>query len=445
MANHATSGRRIIRPATPSKDSNVGPTFVRETHGTIVELAFDPKTGKVQYVEARPGAEPQVIETWANMRPPDWLAAWAASGGLWLPRGPAPCGSLDDLADRMGAFIRRYWEADEQFVLLAVAFALHTWVYEAFQAVPYLRLRGLPGTGKSRGLETIGALCYRGLKATSATGPSLFRAIEVIGGTLLLDEADFQKTGVGAEIAKILNAGYQRNSPILRTGGSDGNFEPQAFDAFGPKILSGRREFDDKATESRCLSYLPTATKNPAIPTQLPPAFNVEAQALQDELLSWRLANLATVDTDTADVPDSLTGRPRQIMTPLYAVVAMMERPNRYRAALESFAAKRIAEQAEINAESAEAKLVEAYVSYAQRRERPTVGRLASDVQRGDYEAFRWLTPRKAGALLREMGFDKGKTNTGYVASIDDARLAQLCERFGLTFTPDVHEDKPAA
>ena len=56
-----------------------------------------------------------------------------------------------------------------------------------------LKIEGQPGTGKTRLLEVMKAVCYRGMDAgASPTRASLFRTIDTFRGTLIIDEADCQ-------------------------------------------------------------------------------------------------------------------------------------------------------------------------------------------------------------------------------------------------------------
>ena len=107
--------------------------------------------------------------------------------------------------------------------------------------------------------------------AGAATPASLYHLIENVGGTLLIDEADFADTNVGSEIAKILNSGYTRGKPVVRMENNTATrrWEPRAYEVFGPKILNGRMRFSDDATESRCLTSISRETDRSDIPVQL--------------------------------------------------------------------------------------------------------------------------------------------------------------------------------
>src|SRR3546814_3301271 len=67
-----------------------------------------------------------------------------------LPSEPAEYGSTADLAAAIRAYIRRYVDLSPAFETAAVTYILLTWVYDAFNEVPYLRVRGDYGSGKDR-------------------------------------------------------------------------------------------------------------------------------------------------------------------------------------------------------------------------------------------------------------------------------------------------------
>ena len=69
------------------------------------------------------------------------------------------------------------------------------------------------------------------------------------------DEADFRFSDERAEIAKILNNGNVSGLPVLRTMmNRQREFNPQAFQVFGPKIVATRGSYEDKGLESRFLT-----------------------------------------------------------------------------------------------------------------------------------------------------------------------------------------------
>jgi len=239
-----------------------------------------------------------------------------------LPTGAWPYGTTAQLIEKMKRFIRDFYHAPEIWVEIMAYFALMTWVTEAFTAVPYLRWLGEPETGKTRGLAVVAQLSYRPTSiGGSSSTPPLFRLVEKWQGTLVVDEADFRSaTEMWDAVSKILNQGYLRYWAVMRSDGKDS--EPRPFDVFGPKILSTRQPFSDIATETRCITF-PTSEAEvpPEIPLQLKDQFYARAQELQNQLLQWRVDNLARIKVDEQEIRKQHGSRLAQIGSSLLAVV----------------------------------------------------------------------------------------------------------------------------
>ena len=84
-----------------------------------------------------------------------------ANDCVLLPSKPEHHGDKSELLTDLTAFLHRYVDLSPLFEQIAAHHVLLTWVHDAFNEVPYLRLRGEYGTGKTRGLLAIGSLCYR--------------------------------------------------------------------------------------------------------------------------------------------------------------------------------------------------------------------------------------------------------------------------------------------
>lgn len=106
------------------------------------------------------------------------------------------------------AFIHRYVDVSPLFEQIASYYVLFSWVFDGFNELPYLRVRGDPGSGKTRFLLTVGSLCYKPIFASGASTVSpIFRILEAFRGTLVIDESDFRMSDEKAELVKILNNG----------------------------------------------------------------------------------------------------------------------------------------------------------------------------------------------------------------------------------------------
>jgi len=241
-----------------------------------------------------------------------------------LPSGPSEYGGEAELTAAIRAFICRYVALTDAFVEIAVHYVMLSWVYDAFNELPYLRLRGDYGTGKTRALMILGSIAYKPFFASGASTVSpIFHTLDAFNGTLVFDEADFRMSDEKAELVKILNNGTVRGMPVLRTVVNDRNeFNPAAFQVFGPKIVATRGIYDDRALESRFITEIMTPRPlSRDIPINLPDIWKDEALELRNKLLTYRFRRRRSVRLDPGLVDIRLEPRLNQVLVPLLSIV----------------------------------------------------------------------------------------------------------------------------
>ena len=271
----------------------------------LVELLFDSAAGTTSLaIRAADGRI--AVSDHLNLANGERLVPYAPSNNLLargcvlLPSGVGPLLDKSELVAEIAAFLDRYVHLTPLFGGLAAHYVLLSWVHDAFNELPYLRFRGDFGTGKTRALMAVGALCYKPFFASGASTVSpIFHVLDAFGGTLVLDEADLRFSDATAQLTKILNNGNVKGVPVLRTmTNRDRELNPTAFRVFGPKLVAMRESFRDDALESRFLTEETNgrAVRND-IPISLPEAFRREALELRNELLAWRLNHLHEIAT----------------------------------------------------------------------------------------------------------------------------------------------------
>jgi hypothetical protein len=278
-------------------DAQTTPTVSRVNGTTLVEIVYDEETRKTALAVARDGAE-CTIEADFEIAPGERLVPYSAKNNLiahrcvLLPSRPEPFGGKECLLADIETFLHRYVDLSSSFERIAAHYVLLSWLYDAFAEVPYLRLRGEYGTGKTRGLIAIGSLCYKPFFAAGASTVSpIFHTLDRFGGTLVLDEADLRFSDATADLVKLFNNGNVRGMPILRTmQNRHKEFNPAAFNVFGPKIIAMRGSFDDDALESRFITEdTGLLALRPDIPLHVPDSLHTEALSLRNRLLDFRL------------------------------------------------------------------------------------------------------------------------------------------------------------
>lgn len=347
-----------------------------------------------------------------------------------LPSEAADYGSEAELIAEITAFIHRYADVPALWEELIAHYVLMTWVYDRFSAIPYLRFLGEPQSGKTRCLQVAAHLCYKSIMAGGATTASpFFRLLEIFHGTFVIDEADYERSDLSSEIIKILNCGYMRGLPVLRSEKSGDEYEPRAFNVFGPKILATRKHFEDDALETRCLT-LSTADHRirPDIPRQLSGAFYVESQILRNKLLRWRFDKFFDIRSDESELL-SLEPRLTQIGAPLYAVST----DDGFRARLLVFLADQADEQ---HGDRPQAIVAEAIRQLLVNEGRlPTVLTIKKVTETANEVSMDWdaegeFSAKRVGGLVRSLGFATRRTGRGFEFTVTEGKRDDLIARY---------------
>jgi len=408
-------------------------------NGELVEMVYDDATGNTQFVCGM-GKEWRYEES-VLASPSERLVPYSATNNLvkhhvvLFPSEPAEYGDEPTLVARIRDFVRKYVEVSEDFELIATYYILFTWVYDAFHEVPYVRVRGGYGSGKTRFLLTVGSLCRLPIFASAASTISpIFRLLDAFRGTLILDEGDFRFSDEKSEIVKILNNGNARGFPVLRTDVSPRKeFDPRAYHVFGPKIIATRGFFQDRALESRCVTEdMRGGALRTEIPLNLHERFHQEAREIRNQLLLYRLRNFSNVRTEPGAGASDLEPRLRQIFGPLVAVIS--DPTDRQRVI--SYISKLNEDIVDERSEAAEAQVLQVIRDLVAT---PDARLAIQDITReflrrhGD-EYERRVTPRWIGSLVRRrLGLKLSRSTGMFTLGPEDVtQLAALYKRYGV-------------
>src|SRR3989454_1916514 len=320
-------------PKKPKRDSDAERRIVTVSNvsddGSMLEMLYAPKekrTGFAVWNDGKCTIEPSV-----RLHPTHRLVPYSPQNNLLkndvvlLPSAPEEYGLEAELFAEIRDFIHRYVDVSPLYEQIALYYVVLSWVYDRFNELPYLRLRGDPGSGKTRFLLTVVSLCYKPIFASGASTVSpLFRILDAFRGTLIIDEGDFRLSDEKTEIVKILNNGNAKGFPVLRSEvtGNGKEFNPRAYAVFGPKLVATRGFFEDRALESRCLTEeMGQSRLREDIPINLTPEHKEEALHIRNKLLLFRFRNMHKRQASEDLVDRTIEPRLNQIFVPLLSII----------------------------------------------------------------------------------------------------------------------------
>lgn len=423
------------------KQGRVIPTASRRLRGGgLLELIYQPDTRSTAFAVCRGGqlSIEKLLETDADERMVPISAGnnLIKHKALLLPEKPEPYGSCDELIAAIKEYLYRYVDLSERFQRIASYYILLTWVYDAFNELPYLRLRGDFGSGKTRALVVIGSLCYKAFFASGASTVSpIFHTLDMFRGTLIFDEADFRFSDEKSELIKIFNNGNTKGFPVLRTAVSaKREFDPRAFAVFGPKIVAMRRSFEDQALESRFLTEeMGQRCLRSDIPINLPDTQKDEARSLRNRLLMYRFENLDRIRVDEGLVDLALSPRLNQILIPLLSIIDDERLREEVRESVRAFDQELSAERS-ASAEAGVLEILAEDISQSDRATIPLSEVVAAFIDRFGKDYERPITARFIGGILRKrLHLVTYKSHGVYVMpATERPKIEQLCIRYGV-------------
>jgi hypothetical protein len=236
--------------------------------------------------------------------------------------------------DRIDHFIRRFLilpnESDYTIVSLWIA---HTYFTHKIKTTPRLAIISPEyGCGKSRVLEVLESLTFKGEKLDHHTRSYLMRTVELIreefgrSPTLLIDEIDsvFRKNSEEGEATRAFaNTGYRATGFYGITEG-DSKKTPTKFRTFAPMALAGKGEVLPESVMTRAVIIrLQRRMGSEFIEDFLTDLVAFEAEELREELLGWSDYRAQDISILNPELP--VRDRDREVWLPLFIVAHLAD------------------------------------------------------------------------------------------------------------------------
>lgn len=225
------------------------------------------------------------------------------------------------VVDSISNYVSKYVQVGSDELRAISLWILHTWTfsgnYTTPLTTPYLYIFSAERrSGKTRLLEVIETIVRNPLRAADVTSAVLFRAIESLNPTILLDEVDAIWSGAkNEELRGVLNAGYKRGGFVYRVE----RYEPRQFNVFGPKALAGiDNAMLPDTVRDRCIPiHMHRQQAGTSVPFY---SYDVEqdAENLIAEITAWVDANYEKIAASQRPAPmEGIGDRAWEISMPL--------------------------------------------------------------------------------------------------------------------------------
>src|SRR2546426_800284 len=134
-----------------AKKQNARPTVSTVLpDGSLVEMVYRPEENRTLFCVAKDGMfgyEATLLVNGQRLVPYSPRNNLLANEVVLFPSKAAEYESEQTLVEEIRAFIHRYVDVSPLFEQIASYYVLFSWVYDGFNELPYLRLRGDTGSG----------------------------------------------------------------------------------------------------------------------------------------------------------------------------------------------------------------------------------------------------------------------------------------------------------
>jgi Protein of unknown function (DUF3631)/Domain of unknown function (DUF3854) len=230
---------------------------------------------------------------------------------------PDPVDGSDLLGDIV-ALIRNHVILKETEAQAIGLWIFLTYLEDVVGVLPMLAIQSaVKRCGKTSLLSLLLRLVSKPLPVSNCSTASLYRVIEQVRPTFLIDEVDTWLRD-NEEARGILNSGHGRDMAfVLRCNQDSG--EPERFSTWAPKVLAGIGKQADTLADRSIIIKLERRKPTETI-TKLRDADQNRLNEIPRKLIRWALDNRDAISQARPKIPDALNDREGDNWFPLLAI-----------------------------------------------------------------------------------------------------------------------------
>jgi len=224
------------------------------------------------------------------------------------------------LLDALRQVFRHYIVLPPGADIALALWVLHAWTMDAGEISPFMVLVSpTKRCGKTSVMILLQYLTPPSELASNITDPALFRYIEAVRPTLLIDEADsFVKDN--EELRGILNSGHTKVAAnVIRSVEVNGEHKPRRFSTWAPKAIATIRSLADTLEDRAIIVQLQRKLPGAKV-ERLRRRDNEWCAALRSQAARWAADNFEKLVDPDPQVPEQLNDRAADNWRPLLAI-----------------------------------------------------------------------------------------------------------------------------
>lgn len=213
------------------------------------------------------------------------------------------------LLDALRQVFRHYIVLPPDADIALALWVLHAWTMDAGEISPFMVLVSpTKRCGKTSVMILLQYLTPRSELASNITGPALFRYIEAVRPTLLIDEADsFVKDN--EELRGILNSGHTKVAAnVIRSVEVNGEHKPRRFSTWAAKAIATIRSLADTLEDRAIIVQLQRKPPGAKV-ERLRRRDNAWCAALRSQAARWAADNFDKLVDPDPQMPEALNDR----------------------------------------------------------------------------------------------------------------------------------------
>ena len=239
-------------------------------------------------------------------------------GGKVIEPWPEPVDGIELYKELVGIF-KKYLVLQQYQAETLALWVIFSYCIDANNIAPKLLIHSPEKRcGKTTLLDVLVGLVDRPIPASNISSAVIYRVIQDIGGTIVIDEADtFIRSN--PEINGVINSGHRKTMAyVLRCDGDD--HTPKQFSTWAPTVIAMIGKPGDTILDRSILIEMRRKKPGDKVERYIPNKAEVELKTLASKIVRWKEDNFyLLVDADPS-TPENLNDRAADNWRPLLAI-----------------------------------------------------------------------------------------------------------------------------